>query len=60
MNKNQIKDAISQIEKLRAEAEQLKDHYTYLEDWTEANWHGGREQAFREAKEVLEALLNKK
>ena len=60
MNKNQIKDAINQIEKLRVEAEQMADHYAYLEDWREANWWGGREQAFRNAKEILENLLKKK
>ncbi len=60
MNKNQIRDVISQIEKLRAEAEQKKSHFEYIENWKEANWFGGREQAFRNAKAVLEELLNKK
>ena len=60
MNKNQIKDAINQIEQLRVEAEKRKDHAEYLENWRDANWFCGREQAFRNAKEVLENLLKKK
>lgn len=60
MNKAQIATKINELENLRAEAAKKKDHFAYLELWRDANWQGGREQAFREAKELLQGLLIKK